>query len=252
VKEESVSYPDVIQGAVFSNCRVDECGTEYQTAHSARWLARWSADVDRCKGIILPLVRQFGTYDVTGVICPRCLFAREKEWDMRRRGKGTSSATEATPVATDETTDQETTVSETTDTGFVWDDAPAEGAVVATDPPAAPVEVEPSTASNGETTAPAKPAGPTSLEKLQEEFPIGTVVILIKTDWKNSYGTVKGYEDKRNVQYVSVVLTHNATGAERPEDKRIRVTVRPTSIEKAEIPKQSAPEPTDTAEATED
>ena len=150
--------------------------------------------------------------------------AQEREWIMAigRRGKTKKQAEEPVAVA-DAPDEKENTVSD----NFDWDQADS-GAVATDEAPEAAAE---------ETAAAPKEEGP----NIREEFPEGSYVKLIKTDWKNNYAQVTGVEDKRNVAYLSVTLLRYADGRERPEGKQTKTLVRPSSVEKVselpEVPK---------------
>jgi len=192
-------------------------------AHSARWLARWSADVELCKGIILPLVRQYGKYDVTDVICPRHLFALKGEHeDMRKRGRRTKDQEQ--PETETTTTEGEGTMGDE----FDWD--------AGTNPEGDGGNV--GTVEGTDTVVEAKP----EKEKvdvgqhLREQFPPKTIVRLTKTDWKGNYAEVQEITDKRNTPYVTVKLLAYPDGKRRDESKQTVTSVRSTSVETAELP----------------
>jgi hypothetical protein len=112
----------------------------------------------------------------------------------------------------------------------------AEEETVVTEPDFSFDSTEP-VAATEETAAPEE-QGP----RLDEEYPKGTLVTLAKTDWKGQFGEVTGVEDKRNVLYLGVQLTHYANGKPRPEEKRQHVTVRPQSVQKVDsVPEYTEP-----------
>src|SRR5688500_10219257 len=109
---------------------------------------------------------------------------------------------------------------------------------------------------NVEPTTPAEPTK--TAEQLLEEqkellhnaFPVGSTVQLTATDVKNNYAKVLSHVEKRNVLCVQVELTHYASGKPREENKRTKMDVRQTSLQKAEVP-TPAPEAPKAEPATE-
>ena len=93
-----------------------------------------------------------------------------------------------------------------------------------------------------ETTEAAAEAAPAKKpeRRLEEEFPLNGTVRLIKSDIKGNYAVVVGHPDKANVKYVTIRPTHYKSGAPRPANAQKEMTVRPDSIERAEVPKVEA------------
>jgi hypothetical protein len=80
--------------------------------------------------------------------------------------------------------------------------------------------------------------------RLDEQFSQGRVVQFTKTDWRGQFGVVDSIEDKRNVQYVSVLRTHLTNGKPLPPEKQGPVAVRHTSlklVDESEIPEYKEP-----------
>jgi hypothetical protein len=144
--------------------------------------------------------------------------------------KSRSRKPETTAEVVTENTEQENTDVSNTDTEFSWD-APAESAA----PDQTDVDFAAAASANEapKETAEAKAAREAEEAKqlLHNQFPMNAIVEFTKTDWKGQYGVVVGFEDKRNVTYVKVRLTHYVNRTERPADKQGTYDVRPTSIE---------------------
>jgi hypothetical protein len=151
-------------------------------------------------------------------------------------------------------TEQETVVTEPESQEFSWNPEGAAETATTTEPMLAQERVQEQTS----TTEPNAPAGeapakqPTAEEKakaeaeeqkklLHNQFPTGAKVLFTKTDWKGQYGVVCGINEKRNVAYINVQLTHYVNREARPTEKQGRYDVRPSSLEVVdEVP---APEP---------
>jgi len=225
--------PYVIPESDYATCG---CGIRFVVYRSYRWLSIWSSNEELCRGVVLPLFKQYGKCGGRH-LCPQCLWGLKEEFEMRRTRKkapDAAVATEDEPALVPETPTEETAVSEEQE--FSWDGGTDEaqpdggGNVVTAD---APTEEAPS-ADAPATDTPATTEEPK--QTLQEEFPLHSVVKYIRTDWKGAWGTVEGHVDKRNVLYLQVKLTHFANGKARPEDKQTMTDVRPSSVELSEAP----------------
>jgi hypothetical protein len=118
------------------------------------------------------------------------------------------------------TIEPETPAQEENDMSQEWNDQPVEDVKAA----------EGTEAVEGAVTEQAPEAPKEPEVRLDEQFPQGALVQFEKTDWKGQFGRVDGFEDKRNVQYISVLRTHYANGKELPADKQKPVDVRHTSL----------------------
>jgi len=238
--------PFVVSDEAFATCL---CGARFNTNHSYRLLSLWSTDVELCRGVVLPLHRQYGKCSGRH-LCPQCLRKLHGEFtDMAVRRRKPKKDEEPTAVAVAVVEDEPTSTSDAVETEekvvseeFSWDggttEQPAdETGNVATAAPTDGEQVQEDKTGSTQTDAESTKA------KLQEEFPIGETVTYIKTDWKGAWGKVEAFVDKRNVIYIQVRLTHFANGKPRPEDKQTLTDVRPSSIEKSEPPAQPEPEP---------
>jgi hypothetical protein len=161
---------------------------------------------------------------------------------MALRGRKRKAEAVKTVATIEPTNESEETEVNDTDNDFDWDTEVNEDTAT---PEPEGVADEANTAEGDAQPAEEAPKEPEV--RLDEEFPNGTVVKLIKTDWKNNYAAVQGVEDKRNVQYLSIKLTHYANGKERPAEKQSVVAVRPQSVEVSEVP---VPEPEPAAETS--
>ena len=163
--------------------------------------------------------------------------------DQERYGRFADTGGGATTVA--RRTSKSATVTEeapevTQATETAWDEA-------ATSEPTAE---EAAAAEDAKTPAPTAQESRTA--KLREQFPAETKVKLNASEYKNSYGTVLGIEERRGVGYPQVRIDTYANGRRREGDKVKTILTRAESLDVVDAYPEVEPAPATTETAAQE
>jgi hypothetical protein len=124
------------------------------------------------------------------------------------------------------------------DTGISWDAGNASA-----EPASAEPQYDPAPESAPAPAAPAAAPKLTPAEELARDFPPGTQIKFLRTEYAGQYGEVVGTKTVGLGQtYLQVRTTHYKNGTQRPVDRQKLVLTLRTSIVSEEVPTQAAAE----------